>query len=161
MVSLRSVILMRCASWNCSVIWKRSDLLARSCRSSRRSPDRSTPESHSLPYPTELPFVSRKKIRHRNSGKSGHDREKENFRRVSDDKKGRIALIKNKAGKKFVPRHEQHQQETDCGTNRHPQRHPAVSTVPTIGAADHQRRQKQHRKTYSGYTTEFQATNSG
>jgi hypothetical protein len=37
---------------------------------------------------------------------------------MPDEKKGRVALIKNKAGKKSVPRQEKHQQKTDRGTNR-------------------------------------------
>jgi hypothetical protein len=37
---------------------------------------------------------------------------------MPDEKKGRVAVIKNKAGKKSVPRQEKHEQETDCGTNR-------------------------------------------
>jgi hypothetical protein len=37
---------------------------------------------------------------------------------MPDEKKGRVALIKHKAGKKPVPRHEKHEQEADRGTNR-------------------------------------------
>ena len=111
------------------------------------------------PRPASLPLVSRKKIRHRNSSKSRHEREEGNLRHVSDEKERRIAFVKDKPGKKPVPRHEKHEQEADCGTNRHPQR-PAASIVPVIRAADHKRCQKQHRKAYPGYTAEFHATSS-
>ena len=78
---------------------------------------------------------------------------------MPDEKKGRIALIKNEAGKKSVPREEKHEQETDRRRNRNAQRG-AVSIVPVIRGADHERCQKQHRKGYASYTTEFHATNS-
>ena len=71
------------------------------------------------------------------NSKESHDKAlDEDLRRVPDDEKGRIALIKNKAGKEPVLRHEKHKHETDCGTNRHPHCHPAVSTVPAVRAAD-------------------------
>jgi hypothetical protein len=56
-----------------------------------------------------LGFPSQKKIRQRNSEKSCDKDEKKNLRRVSDEKERRIALIKNKARKIPVPRHEKHQ----------------------------------------------------
>jgi len=81
-----------------------------------------------------LPLLSGKKIRYRNSGQTRHNGQDRNLRRVPDEKKGRIPLVKNNAGKKPVPGNEKHEQETGCGTNRHPQR-PAVSSVPAIRAA--------------------------
>src|SRR5262245_24396541 len=79
---------------------------------------------------------SRKKIRQWNTGESRQHGEDKNFRSMSEEKERRINLVKDKAGKQPLPRQKDHEQETDCGTNRHPQRH-SVSIVPAIRGADH------------------------
>ena len=85
-----------------------------------------------------LLLLSRKKMRRGDSNKSCKKREETNLRRMPDEKERRIALIKDKAGKKSVPRDEKHEQETDRRTNRHSQC-PGVSILPVIRAADHKR----------------------
>jgi hypothetical protein len=49
-------------------------------------------------------------MRQGNSKKSCDKDEKENLRRISDEKERGVALEKNKAGKVSVPWHEKHEQ---------------------------------------------------
>jgi hypothetical protein len=84
-----------------------------------------------------LPLFSGKKIEYWNSNESRGKAQAKVLTRMPHEEKGRIALKKDKAGEKSVPRHEQQEQETYRGANRYPQRHSAVSIVPAIRSANH------------------------